>query len=77
MDFVFVKYTPTISGRLLYKGGEIMVNYNKIKRDSNPILFDMWLDFEMINFWLCYGHIVDTYDYVLSALNDLTKYPYM
>lgn len=54
-----------------------MINYNKIKRDSDPYLFDMWLDFEMINFWLCYGHIVDTYDYVLSALNDLTKYPYM
>lgn len=54
-----------------------MINYNKIKGNSDPVLFDMWLDFEMINFWLCYGHIVDTYDFVLSALNDLTKYPYM
>ena len=54
-----------------------MINYNKVKRDSDPILFDMWLDFEMINFWLCYGYMCDTYDFVLSALNDLTKYPYM
>lgn len=62
---------------IVISGGDKMINYNKIKRDSDPKLFDMWLDFEMINFWLCYGYMVDIYDFVMSALNDLTKYPYM
>lgn len=54
-----------------------MINYNRIKRDSDSGLFDMWLDFECINFWLCFYYHELGHDWINKALSDLTKYPYM
>ena len=58
-----------------------MVNYNRFKIDSNPVVKDLNLDFEIIQFWCwMYQHVdspADCNDIIRVAMCDLMKYPYL